>query len=252
MTPFPLLWYYLWIAPHVLQTVIVIVMIRRKHYKQFPMFFSYNCFEIVQFTSLFVAGHIPSASRKYYLIFATGAALSTILRFGVVYEIIVQLFRNYRSLHTLGKVLLRRAAVVLLLVAASFGALRSGGGFDRLMLGVSIVDRTFSVVLSGLLVCLFLFSKYFGLSWRSIAFGIALGFGIFASVELASSAIRSQVGLLGNQILDFVTMGTYHLCVLIWLFYMLAREEPPKYNSGGLPEHDLETWNEELQRLIKK
>src|SRR5580698_11470418 len=106
MTPIPLLWYYLWIAPHVLQVVIVSLMISRKHYKHFPMFFSYNCFEIVQFASLFVAGHIPSAARQYYLIFAVGAALSTILRFGIVYEIIVQLFHNYRALNSLGKTLL--------------------------------------------------------------------------------------------------------------------------------------------------
>jgi hypothetical protein len=232
--------------------VIVILMISRKHYQQFPMFFTYNCFEIVQFASLFIAGHIPSAAKQYYLIFAVGAALSTILRFGIVYEIIVQLFRNYRSLNALGKTLLRWVVVVLLLVAGGFTAWRSGGELDRVTLGVSIVDRAFSVVLSGLLVCLFLFSKYFGLSWRSIAFGIALGFGIFASVELATSAIRSEVGVSGNQILDFVTMGTYHLCVLIWLFYMLAREQPPNYNSKDLPQHDLETWNQELRRLIQK
>jgi hypothetical protein len=40
--------------------------------------------------------------------------------------------------------------------------------------------------------------------------------------------------------------------VLIWLFYMLAREQTPKYNPSDLPEHDLETWNQELHRLIKK
>lgn len=252
MTTYPLLWYYLWIAPHVLQTVVVILMVSRGSYRQFQMFFAYTCLEIAQFTSLFIAGHIPSAYKQYYLIFALGAVLSTILRFGVVYEIIVQLFRNYRSLNTLGKTLLRWAAVGLLLVATGFSAWRTGSGLDRLMLGVSIVDRTFSVVQSGLLLCLFVFSRYFALSWRSNAFGIALGFGIFASVELASSAIRSQVGLSGNHFLDYVTMGTYHFCVLIWLFYFMVSERPPKYNSKNLPEHDLEIWNQELQKLTQK
>jgi hypothetical protein len=246
------LWYYLWIAPHAIQIIIAFLMIRRSLYRQFPMFFAYTCFEVTEFTSLFIAGHIPSAYRQYVLIFATGAVLSSLLRFGVVYEVIVQLFSNYRSLDSLGRNILRWAALVLLLVAVGFSAWRTGSGLSRLMLGVSIVDRTFSVVQSGLLVCLFLFSRYFALSWRSKVFGIALGFGIFASVELASSALRSQVGVSANRFLDYLTMGTYHLCVLIWLFYFMASERPPKYNSTDLPKNDLETWNQELQKLTRK
>src|SRR5271168_2820744 len=139
MTSYPLLWYYLWIAPHVLQAVIAILMVSRRSYKQFQMFFAYTCLEIAQFASLFIAGQIPSAYKQYYLIFAVGAVLSSILRFGVVYEIIVQLFRNYRSLNTLGKALLGWAAVGLLLVATGLSVWRTGSGLDRLMLGVSIV-----------------------------------------------------------------------------------------------------------------
>ena len=51
----------------------------------------------------------------------------------------------------------------------------------------------------GLLVFLFLLSFYFGLPWRNHVFGIALGFGLFASIELVASAVRSQIGTLADS-----------------------------------------------------
>jgi hypothetical protein len=245
--------YYLWIAPHVLLIAVLVAMFRRKLHRQFPIFFTYTAFEILQFLTLFVAEYLPSVSRKqYYMMFSFGSAISTILRFGILYEVFVHVFRNYPALDRSARVSFRWAAIILLVAAIAFSLGKSGDHVDRMLSVVSVFDRTFSIVQCGLLLFLFLFSRYFSISWKSHAFGIALGFGIFASVELATSAIRSQVGVSGNQILDFVTMGTYHLCVLIWLFYMLAREQPPKYNSKDLPDHDLDTWNHELQRLIKK
>lgn len=245
--------YYLWIAPHALLVVVLVVMFRRKLQRQFPIFFTYIAFEIIQFLTLFIAEYSPSISRKqYYLLFLFGSAISTILRFGVLYEIFIHVFRNYPALNRSARVSFRWAVLLLFVAATAFSFSKSGDQIDRMLTVIFAFDRTFSIVQCGLLLSLFLFSRYFSISWKSHVFGIALGFGVFASVELATSAIRSQIGVSGNQILDFITMATYHLCVLIWLFYMLAREQTPKYNPSDLPEHDLETWNQELHRLIKK
>jgi hypothetical protein len=78
-----------------------------------------------------------------------------------------------------------------------------------------------------------------------------LGLGTFASVQLATDAIR---GFLGSSIagtLDFATMATYHCCVLIWLFYLLAPEREAR-RLAGLPATDLQQWNQELQRLLQQ
>jgi hypothetical protein len=103
----------------------------------------------------------------------------------------------------------------------------------------------------GLLMFLFLFSRYFALSWRNYAFGIALGFGILASSDLAISAIRSQIAD-GSYILDMLGMAAYHVCVLVWVFYLAAPERITYRTSKKLPEDDLGVWNEELQRLLQQ
>ncbi len=243
--------YYLWIAPHVLQLVLLWFMVHRGWTREFPMFFGYTVVEVLQFVLLFSTAKLFGFNALYLGVYSLGIALSAALRFGVVHEVLDHLFRNYPSLNNRGKRLFYWAGLVFLLIAVALvlGAFR---GSSPLLLKVRAFDRSVSVLQCGLILFLFLFSHYFKLSWRSQTFGVALGMGILASTELAISAARLYVGPSGNSFLNFLSMATYHLCVLIWLFYFIASERPPQYNSTGLPAHDLESWNEELQRLIHK
>jgi hypothetical protein len=246
------LFYYLWIAPHILLVVILLLMIRRRLYKQFPIFFLYTAFELVQFTVLLaVFIHSGSlAAGQYRGAFSVGTAISTALRFGIIYGILAEVSRNYNALSELGRVLFRWATIILLLIGVALAGTH-GNGADGFFLIVPILDRTVSLMQCGLLMFLFLFSRYFALSWRNCAFGIALGFGILASSELANSAIRSQIGV-GSYLLDNLGMATYHCCVLIWIFYLVAPERSTYRTPKKLPEDDLEVWNEELQRLLQQ
>jgi hypothetical protein len=247
-----LLFYYLWIAPHILLGVILLLMIRRRLYKQFPIFLLYSAFELFQFSVLLaVFIHTGSFSdERYRGAFALGTAISTALRFGIIYEIFAEVFRNYNALSELAKVLFRWATIVLLLIGVALAGAH-GSGADGFLLIVPTLDRTVSLMQCGLLMFLFLFSRYFALSWRNYAFGIALGFGILASSELANSAIRSQLGT-GSYLLDNLGMATYHCCVLIWIFYLAAPERSTRRTIKKLPANDLEVWNEELQRLLQQ
>ena len=103
------------------------------------------------------------------------------------------------------------------------------------------------VMQSGLLLLLVGFASYFGLSWRSPAYGFAFGLGIFASVDLATETVRVWTGPVPD--FDFVTMATYHCCVVIWLVYLLT-PEMARRAAKELPENNLEQWNAELQRLL--
>jgi len=132
-------------------------------------------------------------------------------------------------------------------------ALYTGGNqFNRFMLVVNLLDRAASIAQCGLLLGLFLFAAYMGLSLRSNVFGIALGLGIYSAVTLAAAAIRTQFGYVGITALNYITMATYHVSVVIWLVYLWAPEHSTQYAAKTVPEHDLEAWNKELQRLIQQ
>ena len=107
------------------------------------------------------------------------------------------------------------------------------------------------MVQCGLLLSLLLFSRFLGLSWRRPAFGIALGLGVLTSVDLAFSALRAEFNSrAGAQLLDLLVTGTYLVCVLIWVGYSLAPELEP-VSLAVVPHDEVETWNTELQHLLR-
>jgi hypothetical protein len=253
MTFAVLIWYYLWIVPHLLLAVVLGALIWRKLYRQFPIFSAYLAFELVQFLVLFTMAKLQSVTNlQYALAYSVGLALSIALRFGVIYEISAHLFRNYGVLGRFGKPLFRWIATALLPLGLLFAYASGGHDVTRLVSVLAVLERAASILQCGLLLGMFVFSSYLGLSWRSYVFGIALGLGIFASVELAVSAIRSETGFIYGRSLDYLTMATYHCCVLIWAFYLWAPERSSQYALRVLPQSDVETWNKELQRLMKQ
>ena len=162
------------------------------------------------------------------------------------------MFRNYAAFGRFGKPLFRWATVWLLLTGLALAAY--SGGYDprQLMLIVHPLDRAANILQCGLLIGLFLFSSYLGLSWRSYLFGIALGMGCVASSSLVISAIRSQTGATYTVLLNYITLAAYHGCVLIWVLYLWAPERASQYNLKALPENDVESWNHELQHLLNR
>jgi hypothetical protein len=246
-----LVWDYLLIVPHLLLVVVFIALLRRGLYRQFPLFLAYIVGEIVQ--SAIILPMLFSRSTtgsQYAAAYFVALALSISLRFGVIHEIFAHMFRNYAALKGFGKPTFRWATVGLLLAGLALASYAGGHDPARLDSIMHVLDRAANISQCGLLVGLFLLSSYLGLSWRSYLFGIALGLGVVASVDLVVAAIQSQAGYTYNLYLNYLTMGTYHCCVLIWIFYLLAPERISQYELKSVPEHDLESWNQELQRLL--
>jgi hypothetical protein len=53
-------------------------------------------------------------------------------------------------------------------------------------------------------------------------------------------------------LLDFLNMGTYHLTVLIWCYYLLVPHKSAITSDVSLPENNLAVWNRELERLLQQ
>jgi hypothetical protein len=253
MTLRVVVWHYLWIAPHVLLAAVAFAMWRKHTLRQFPIFFAYLVEEVIQFLVLYPMMLMPSVSALTYLKFESiGLGVSTGLRFGVIYEIFAYTFRNYPSLNVFAKPVFRWGTALLLMFGLLAAVVAGGNDAERIYATLSVLSRTASFLQCGLLLVLFSFSSYLKLSLRNQAFGIALGLGIFASVDLAAAAIRAELGSWRTYHLDYFTMVVYHCCVLIWLAYLWLPERSSQFAIKAVPEHDLENWNKELQRLIQQ
>jgi hypothetical protein len=244
------LWHYLWIAPHALQIIIAIVMVRRGLWREFPVFFAYTLFTIVEQGTLFVLDHRTSVTpEQYWRDRWVFLAFEVPLRFAIIFEIFSSVFRDYSGLKRLTRIVFRVATVVLLFAAIIVIAQAPDDRTFPILSRVHLLELAVSIMQSGLLLLLIGFASYFGLSWRSSAYGFAFGLGIFATVRLATAAVRVWNGSIDGHVFDIVTMATYHCCVVIWLVYSLA-PEAARRKVKELPENTLEQWNAELQRLL--
>jgi hypothetical protein len=244
--------YYLWIAPHVLLAVILALMYARRAYKTFPLFFGYTVYEILQFLVLFFQRRevmAPTHSLFYRYVFMATLAGSTALRFGVIQEIFNDIFSDHPSLEGVATSSMRWVTVLLVLAATVAVMYSSGTVSENLLAGVALLDRSVAVIQAALLLFLFAFSRLFGLSWRSFAFGIALGFGVLASTELVVSAVRmTSPNLHVQEWLNLLPTGSYHVSVVVWLGYLLAVEKHPSMATGTVSE--IEQWRGELERSL--
>ena len=247
-----LLWHYLWVAPDFLLVVLAFMMWRRGLHRSFPAFFSYAIFEAVGGGIVYAIDIAPSASgltywRSYFLFLV----VESLLKFIVVGEVFTHLLRGYPPLGRLARGLTSGVGVVLVFTATIIAAYANPISF-WLISATNILGRSVSVVQCGLILFLFVFAAHFHLRWERPAFGITVGFGIAASIHLVYWALA--VDWLFKQqsyLLDFFVMATFHVCVLIWSYYLLVQKSAAPA-AVSLPENTLAIWNQELERLLQQ
>jgi hypothetical protein len=242
--------YCLWAAPRSLQLAILIALARKKFFSQFPIFTAYTAYSICDFVALFFINRSPSLRDEYFRWYTYDLGVSAALRFGIICEVFTHVFQNHAAaLRHLQRPIFRLTTVALLTLALCL-AVYTQRNSDLRWFVVHVLDRSASVVQGGLMLFLFAFAFYMNISWRKPVFGIALGLGIYLSIELAVAAIRSQAGDVWPVGLDLLTMGAYFSCVIVWLFCLLTPERSPADISDTVSETDLDLWNNELDQLL--
>jgi hypothetical protein len=250
-----LLWDYLWVAPNILLLVLALLMWRRGLQKQLPAFLALAFVSALGQLAVFVADVVPEryvSAENFWRIDWVNLVTEGIVKFVLIAAIFAGCLVSYSSLAKLGSSLIRGVGVVLMLAAVLAAAYAPADSPYGLINGVHLLDQSIFLVETGLLLFLVLFSSYVHLTLDRRSFGIVLGLAVSACVHLATWAIAANVGWPAEKrhILDFTNMTTYHVCVLIWFFYVLVPGKAPMKSAVPLPENNLELWNRELERLF--
>jgi hypothetical protein len=115
-----------------------------------------------------------------------------------------------------------------------------------------VLDFSSSLILGGMVLALFVFARALRVSWRSWVAGVALGFGISASIDLASAAFRAGLGRSAFIAVDITQMAAFHVCVVVWLISLFLSGRTPSFGDAKLKPSDLELWNQELERMVQR
>jgi hypothetical protein len=217
-----ILYYALWIAHPVLETAIAALMLRHGLQRQFKFFFGYIVTQIVSFAvTAPVYWYRHNYAAFFYLDWLCNA-VAIAFGFGVLHEVFVDVFRSFHTLRDLGTVLFKWAGLVMLLVAGVVSVSANSPDVSPWIQALTTAQRCVRIVQVGMVLFLLFFAHYLGVNRRQRSFGIAMGFGLFAVVEL--TVIASWVGNhLGNPWMSMVNMVAYNLSLGIWVGYVAVK-----------------------------
>jgi hypothetical protein len=238
-----ILYYALWIAHPVIETGIAALMFQRGLHRKFKFFFGYILIQLVTFAALFPAlWHNYSAAFNVYWICD---ALSVAFGFAVIHEVFVDVFRAFHTLRDLGTVLFKWAGLVMLLVAGVVSVSTNSSHTAPWLQAIITSQRCVRMVQVGMVLFLLFFAHHVGVSRRQHSFGIALGFGSFAVIELG--LISSWLGNhFGGAWMSIFNMAAYNSTLLVWFGYV-ALKSPARDISQSLLQP--QRWEQSLSDI---
>jgi len=125
-------------------------------------------------------------------------------------------------LRDLGTVLFKWAGLVMLLAAGVVSVSANSAQMSPWIQAIITSQRCVRIVQVGMVMFLLFFAQYVGVSRKQHSFGIALGFGSFAVIELI--LICSWVGNhLGEPWMSIFNMAAYNTSLTLWLTYMAVK-----------------------------
>ncbi len=155
----------------------------------------------------------------------TGNAISVLLAATVMDEILHHLFQQYGGIQNLGSIIFRWACGLLLLLSILNAFSSQQASADRVVSAVLAFDRSVRVMQCGLFLLLMLLCRVLRNYFRQHVFGIALGFGVFASIELIVVSIVMHYGEGPVAIVSLIKSAAYNAVTLLWILYLRRQSE---------------------------
>ena len=212
-----------WVLGPVLQLTLLFFMVQRDLNKKLPRFFSYILFQIIK--SAFLFGIHRYSLADYFDAYWAGNAISVILAVGVMDELLHLLFEQYGGIQALGTLIFRWACGVVLLLAIIGAFFGEDAAAERIVGAVLSFDRSVRLMQCGIFFLLLLLSRSIRHFWRERVFGVALGFGMFACVELILVNIVFAYTNASSAMVSLVQSLTYNAITVLWITYLAPREE---------------------------
>jgi len=215
--------YATWAAGPILQITLILFMLRRKLHGVFPRFFSYIIFQIVKTAILFVVYRY--SEENYFDAYWAGNAISVLLGVVVMDEILQHLLKQYGGIQKLASVIFRWACGLLILLSIVNAFSTQQASADRVVSAVLSFDRSERVMQCGLCILLLILCRFLRNCWRQHVFGIALGFGIFACIEMVLVSVVMYFGDGPAAIVSLIKSSAYNAVTLLWIVYLRRQVE---------------------------
>jgi hypothetical protein len=242
--------YFLLVVGPCLQLTGLVMMIKRKLFRELPTFAVYTVFTILVAIGGIAVNRFGSQLHYFYFFWICNF-VSVALGFAVIREVYASVLEPYQGLRHLANLMFSWSLVMLVTTAIFSGVASSDKDYLQITNSVIGFEKTVRFVQIGLILFLFFFAKALALSFKHYTFGIALGFGVFAGVNLIIYGVRSQVGPVAQVTVATLTPIAFFLATLIWAVYLL-KPAPTRLTVAKLHLKRVEEWDQALQRLMRQ
>lgn len=203
-----------------LETVLCLLLLARRTYREFPIFFSYTALSVIVTVALWAARkNVPT----YFGIYWVNEALGVVLAFLALNEAIRSVFRNFLGMRwfrwlfpVIGMSMLGVAVLRIILLPRPAFSL-----FTTTILGLEIAVGFLQF---GIFIVFIILVRLFHLTWGQRAAGIVFGFGVSAAGSLVAFLLRSEFGTKFSPLAGITPPIAYIIGVAIWLATFIKAE----------------------------
>jgi hypothetical protein len=205
-----------------LLVVLASELIQRRAYEPFPWFSAYVGFGILAGVARFL---VRNHAGLYFHVYWDSEIGYLILSIAALYEVFRAVFRNLQ--HTWWFPLLFPASLMASFAVIAMHTWKSPPHISDRAFAWFVTFELGVRVFQGLLFAVLVFCvAVFGLRWRQYAFGIATGFGFYATVALLTVSKFSDFGTKVVILLGWVLIGAYSVTALIWIWFFRKPQKP--------------------------
>ena len=209
-----------WFAQPLLELAVLAAMSRRGLLRRYPYFSAYLILQVLTKAFLMAFRH---SQAIYFFGYYLTLGFTIILSAVVLWELFREVFRPHEILLDFNKPLLQWVGLASLLLAVVWTVTSINHLDARTVVGaIYPANRSLRLMQFGMAFFLLLFSEQLGISGKSISFGIAMGFGLFAGFDLLVSVGLSHQSVVPTFLIKRLDLIAYLVAILIWLTYAAA------------------------------
>jgi hypothetical protein len=229
-----------------LEIAIAVALIRRHLWRtEFPFFFAYICYSIVNVAVLLTSAALTS-NRTYFAIYSAAQALYTIFGLLAMNESFRKIFLIYYLHKSWFSFLVPAVVLTVLLLSLWNWARHAPTQAGPLTIIYISLDLTANYMRAGIFGLFGILVFFWRSKWQDPPFGIIAGFGIFSVIGMASDALRSDFGMKMGFVFSYASAVAYILACVVWLYAFRRR----KYDADSQPPSNVDP--KELLDLLER
>ncbi|MGB7493865.1 MAG: hypothetical protein WBR26_23955 [Candidatus Acidiferrum sp.] len=200
-----------WVLTTVLEVILLFLLLRRKLHRSYPGFFVYVLSVIVQ--GLLWKGaefHFGERSKQAWAVYWMFQAVVVCARWIAVVEITSKVLADYGAIR-------RMASRILMVLGAAVLAYSFVVSDFSWMLMVLSADRAVELCIASVVVCMFLFARYYRLPMLALERQLAVGFCLYCCSRVVNDSVLEHWH--GNRwnFLSYVNALAFLASLLIWI-----------------------------------